>query len=251
MITVTILTKNCQDTLLSTLESLRAFPEVLIFDTGSTDKTLAIASSFPNVKILPGTFQGFGPAHNAVSAQAAHDWILSIDSDEILPPELSQEILALPLDSHTVYQIDRHNYLNGKWIRWCGGWYPDPVLRLYHRKHTRFSDDAVHEKILTPSPLKIARLAHPLHHTPYRTMGDFLSKMQHYSTLFAQQHRGKKRSSLAKAICHGSFAFIKSYFLKKGFLGGKEGFIISIYNGHTAFYKYLKLLEENKKISSI
>lgn len=147
--------------------------------------------------------------------------------------------------------MDRRNYLNGKWIRWCGGWYPDPVLRLYHRKHTRFSDDAVHEKIVTPSPLKTAQLTHPLLHTPYRNMGDFLAKMQHYSTLFAQQHRGKKRSSLAKAIGHGTFAFIKSYFFKKGFLGGKEGFIISIYNGHTAFYKYLKLHEENQKFSSM
>lgn len=248
MITVTILTKNCQDTLGATLESLEAFPKVLIYDSGSTDQTLAIAGSFPNVEIIRGNFSGFGPTHNAASNAASTDWILSIDSDEVLTPELSDEILQLQLNPLTVYQIKRHNYFNGKWIRFCSGWYPDPVLRLYHRGQTCFSEDAVHEKILLKKGISLTELRYPLLHTPYRSMGDFLSKMQNYSTLFALQNRGKKRSSLAKAIFHGSFAFFKSFFLKRGFLGGKEGFIISVYNGHTAFYKYLKLLEENHKI---
>ncbi len=240
MITVTVLTKNCQETLVATLASLQKFPEVIVYDSGSTDLTLEVAEKFPNVKIIHGKFIGFGPTHNAASSHATYDWILSIDSDEILTPELADEILSLSLNSKYLYQIDRHNYYNGKWIRWCGGWYPDPVIRLYDRKSTRFTDDAVHEKIIATN-LKVIPLSFPMTHIPYRSIEDFLTKMQSYSTLFSEQHRGKKSSSLGKAIFHGSFAFLKSYLLKRGILGGKEGLIISLYNGHTAFYKYLKL----------
>ena len=248
MISVTILTKNCQDTLKETLSSIQKFPEVLIFDSGSTDNTLAIAAQFPNVKIIHGKFTGFGPTHNVASSHATHSWILSIDSDEVLSSELVEEIFHLNLDLNKVYQINRKNYFNGKWIRWCGGWHPDPVVRLYNKTGTRFTDDAVHEKVLVGS-LKLIGLTSPLLHTPYRSMQDFLSKMQMYSTLFAEQNRGKKQSSVSKAMMHGCFAFLKSYLFRRGFLGGKEGFIISIYNGHTTFYKYLKLMELNQKNS--
>ena len=95
--------------------------------------------------------------------------------------------------------------------------------------------------------MRTFRLKNPMFHTPYRSIADFLSKMQIYSTLFATQHKEKKKSSLSSAIFHGFFAFIKSYILKRGFLGGKEGFIISFYNGECAFYKYLKLAEISYK----
>jgi len=242
MISVTILTKNCGQTLSATLESLRDFPEVLLLDTGSTDNTLQVAKTFPNVTIHQKEFIGFGPTHNIATSLAKNDWILSIDSDEVLSEELIREIQALSLCKDTVYSLQRHNYYNGKHIRWCGGWHPDPVVRLYHRQHTRFSDDAVHEKVLTQG-LKLKTLISPLFHTPYREMGDFLSKMQTYSTLFAQQHKGHKKASLFSAIYHSLYAFFKSYVLKRGFLGGKEGFIISVYNSHTTFYKYVKLWE--------
>jgi glycosyltransferase involved in cell wall biosynthesis len=244
VITATVLTKNSAATLLATLESLRRFPEVLILDTGSTDKTLEIGRSFPNVRIVEREFQGFGKTHNVASELAAHDWILSIDSDEILSPELGSEILLLELDSQCVYSIDRHNYFEGKHIQCCAGWYPDRIIRLYNRKSTQFSEDRVHEKIISDG-FRIVPLSHALIHTPYQTIEQFLHKMQVYSTLFADQNAGVKHSSLGKAIRHGLAAFLKSYFLKRGFLGGREGFIISLYNGHTAYYKYLKLAFQN------
>jgi glycosyltransferase involved in cell wall biosynthesis len=246
MITVTILTKNCQDTLSATIASLQKFPEVLIFDSGSTDSTLHIASQFPNVKIIHGSFTGFGPTHNTASSHATHDWILSIDSDEVPSQGLIEEIFRLDLKPDNVYQIDRRNYFNGKWVRGCGGWHPDPVVRLYHRKATHFTEDSVHEKVIVDN-LRIVPLTSPLLHTPYRCMEDFLTKMQIYSSLFAEQNKDKKHASMTKAILHSGLAFIKSYLFKKGFLGGREGLIISIYNAHTTFYKYLKLMEINKK----
>lgn len=245
MITVIILTKNSQETIEDTLFSVRCFPEVLVYDTGSTDTTLDIAKQFPNVKIIQSEFIGFGHTRNKAAKSATHDWILALDSDEVLSSKLSQEILNTSLNSNFVYQIDRHNFFNGKWIKSCGGWYPDPVIRLYHRKKTQFTDSMVHEKV-SSQKMQIYSLSYPIFHTPYRNIHDFLKKMQVYSDLFAIQKKDAKPASLAQAIFHAFFAFFKSYFLKKGLKQGVEGFIISAYNGHTAFYKYLKLREAQK-----
>jgi glycosyltransferase involved in cell wall biosynthesis len=246
MISVTILTKNSAETLAATLDSLKTFDDVLILDTGSTDATLEIAKKYPNVTVRTMQFLGFGATHNVASALASRDWILSVDSDEVLSPELVDELHALPLDPACVYSIARLNYLNGKQIKWCGGWHPDRVIRLYNKQKTAFDQSQVHEKVISKG-LQEIQLHHPMHHTPYRQMADFLNKMQAYSTLFATQHAEKRSASLGKAILHSWFAFFKSYVLKRGFMGGKEGAIISFYNAHTAFYKYLKLDEANKK----
>lgn len=245
MISVTVLTKNSAKTLKKTLESLKTFPEVLLFDTGSTDETLEIAKSFSNVSVHCGEFKGFGPTHNQASSLAAHDWILSVDSDEQLTEALAQEILSTKLDPLCVYQVRRHNFLAGKRIKGCSGWDPDFVVRLYHRNHTAFDNAQVHEKIMCRD-LKRVTFKHPLLHFPYLRISDFLSKMQSYSTLFADQHKETKRSSLGSALMHSWWAFIKSYVIKRGFICGKEGLIISLYNAHTTFYKYLKLAETQK-----
>lgn len=244
-ISVTILTKNSSKYLQEVLEALCAFNEVLIYDNGSTDATLAIARTFPNVTIHEGLFTGFGPTHNVASSLAKNDWILSIDSDEIATPELLQEINQLQLDPGKVYSIPRKNYYNGKWIRWCG-WYPDRQIKLYNKKQTRFSEAQVHEAVITKG-MEVVLLKDAVIHYPYANSADFLKKMQLYSDLFAAQYQGKRRSSTGRAIAHGIFTFFKSYLLKRGFLGGSEGFEISVYNANTAFYKYLKLAEANQK----
>ncbi len=239
MITVTILTKNNEETLGSVLESVRDFDEVVLLDTGSTDATLELAQIYPNVKVFHSPFIGFGPLHNLAANHASHDWILSLDSDEVLTPELSNEILALNLNPKSVYSFPFDNYFNGKHIKWCG-WYPDRHTRLYNKSTTTFTNDMIHEKVQDKG-FKEIKLQNPIKHYSYRSISDFLLKMENYSTLFAQQNVHKKKSSLTKALLHGGFAFIKSYIAKRGFLGGKEGYIISLYNGQTTFYKYLKL----------
>jgi len=245
MISVTILTKNSQKYLREVLDSVRSFDEVVIYDNGSTDETIAIASGYPNVSIRCGTFDGFGPTHNKASASAKHDWILSIDSDELVPPEMEKEIKQLKLNAECVYSFPRNNYFNGKFIEWCG-WYPDRQIRLYNRTKTRFTDAQVHEAIIADEMQHVSLQA-PMIHYSYDSISNFLGKMQAYSELFAVQNCGKKSSSPVKATLHGLFAFFKSYVIKRGFLGGYEGFVISTYNANTAFYKYLKLYELNKK----
>lgn len=242
-ISVTILTKNSQQYLHEVLLALESFGEVLVFDTGSTDQTMNIAKTFPNVRLQQSPFIGFGPTHNQASAFAANDWILSIDSDEVATPEMVKDIASIKEDAQTVYSFPRNNYFNGTFIKWCG-WYPDKQFRLYNKTKTRFTDAQVHESIITEN-LSVVALQGPMIHYSYASISDFLSKMQSYSTLFAQQNKNKKSSSLFKAITHGLFAFFKSYIIKRGFLGGYEGYVISTYNAHTAYYKYLKLYEIN------
>lgn len=245
MISVTILTKNSDKYIAQVLKSVQSFDEVLIYDNGSQDNTLGIAASFPNVTIIKAAFEGFGETHNKASSRAKHDWILSIDSDEIVSPELDREIKETKLDQNTVYSFPRHNYFNKKFIKWCG-WYPDVQFRLYNRKKTSFTSAKVHESVIVKN-LKVVQLKSPIIHYSYDSISDFLNKMQSYSTLFAEQNKNKKSSSPCKAVLHGLFAFFKSYVLKLGVLGGYEGFLISSYNANTAFYKYVKLYEANQQ----
>lgn len=247
-ISITILAKNSRKYLAVVLTALQSFDEVIVYDTGSTDDTMEIAKKFPNVSLYSGPFIGFGPTHNEATRLAKHDWILSIDSDEVATPELIEEIKHLALNPKNVYTLPRHNFFNGKWIKWCG-WHPERVPRLYNRKATSFSNNQVHEGIFTEG-LKVQDLKNPLNHYPYSSITDFIAKMQLYSDLFAKQNQGKA-SSPGKAVSHGFFAFFKSYILKRGFMGGYEGFVISLYNGHTAYYKYLKLYEVNCKLSKM
>ena len=241
MISVAILTKNNETTIADTLRSVATFDEVLLLDTGSSDTTLQIASSFANTRIMKTDFTGFGQLRNLAASYAKNDWILALDSDEKLSMGLQKELKELVPIKEKVYRLPFHNYYNGRHIKWCG-WHPEWHIRLYNRKTTSFDSALVHEGIKTEN-LNIQTLKHPVIHTPYRSAEDFLRKMQIYSSLFACQNNEMK-TTFSKAFTHGLFAFVKSYFLKRGFLGGKEGFIISVYNGNTVFYKYLKLLEK-------
>lgn len=245
-ISVTILTKNSRKYLQEVLQALSEFEEVVVCDTGSQDDTMDIARQFRNVTLYERPFIGFGPTHNIASDLARHDWILSIDSDEIATAELVQDIRQLSLSLGHVYSFPRHNEYKGKWIKWCG-WHPDRQTRLYNRTETRFSDAQVHEAIIAKG-LKEIELQGAIRHYSYANASDFLIKMQSYSDLFAKQYKGRKSSSTRKAVLHGLFAFFKSYILKRGILGGSQGFEISLYNANTAFYKYLKLAEANRQL---
>lgn len=241
---VCMLTKNSSRTIKDSLSSLTFVEEVVILDTGSTDETLAIARSFSNTIIYEAPFTGFGDLRNRAAAFAKNDWILALDSDEEISRPLALELQSLALDPGAVYEIDFKNFYNGKRIRGCG-WDPESHIRLYNRSVARFSDASVHEGVV--GHRKVIRLSSSIHHTPYLSISDFLAKMQLYSDLFAAQNRHKKKSSFGTALWHAFGAFCKSYLLKRGIFLGSEGFMISSYNAMTAFYKYLKLAEANRK----
>ncbi len=245
-ISVTILTKNGKKHIKDVLEALREFGEVILLDNSSTDETVQIASSFANVKVHSlECFEGFGKAHRLMEDLACNDWILSIDSDEVLSNEAIEGIKETEANHNFIYEFAFRNYFNGKWIKTCG-WYPDAHPRLYNKQKARFTDSFVHEKVVGED-MQTKRISGYITHYSYDGVEDFLRKMQNYSTLFAEQNRGKKSSSVCKALAHGCFGFFKSYILKRGFIQGYEGFIISYYNAQTAFWKYIKLYEANKK----
>jgi glycosyltransferase involved in cell wall biosynthesis len=240
MISVTILTKNSEQYLEKVLLSLSSFDEVVVLDTGSTDTTLEIAKKFSFVSVHEHPFIGFGPTHNVASRLAKHQWILSLDSDEIMTPELADHIHKLQLDDHSVYSFGRTNFYRNKHIRGCG-WYPDRVIRLYNKTITCFSDALVHESLVTDN-VSVVCLPYSVLHFPYNSVSSFLQKMNMYTDLFAKQHP-KKTASLWTAVFHGLFAFFRSYILQRGFLLGSEGFEISWFNMNCAFYKYAKVAE--------
>lgn len=242
-LSITILTKNAELTIQKTLDALTCFDDVIVVDNGSEDNTCHIASSYPNVTIHHHHFIGFGPLHNYASSLAKYDWILSVDSDEIVSQALIAEIHECTLDPEYVYTIPRKNYFNGKWIQSCG-WYPDRPIRLYHRHHFQFSQDQVHEKVIAHWR-QVKHLQEYLIHTPYQNLSHFIQKMNCYSSLFAEQNQGKKCPTLATAILHALWMFLRCYIFKKGFLQGYEGWYISVYNAQSSLYKYLKLREKN------
>ena len=246
-ISATILTKNSEALLAEVIAALDWCDEVVVLDTGSTDRTFEIAASFPNVTLhqLAGSFPGFGRAHRHAVALARNNWILSIDSDEIVSRALSAEIAALVLDPHTVYTLPFQNYYRGKHITTCG-WSPDRHERLFNRARTNFCESEVHERVQTAS-LAVIPLRSPIRHYSYRSTDDFLRKMGDYSRLFAEQNRGRKKAGPVKAVTRSAWAFFKSYLLERGFLQGVEGLTISAYKSQVVFWKYLMLQDANRR----
>lgn len=242
-----VLTKNSAAHLEQSLAALAWCDEIVVFDTGSTDETEQIARRQPGVRFhrLAGPFPGFGCARREAVALARNDWILSIDSDEVVTPALAREIAALPLAPEIVYELPFHNYSRGRRITTCG-WAPEYHERLFHRRRTNFCTSEVHERVQAGS-LAVRRLKSPVRHYSYDSIDDFLRKMRAYSDLFARQNAGRRKSGPAKALVRSVWTFGKSYLLQRGFLQGSEGLIISAYKAQVVFWKYLSLDEANRR----
>jgi glycosyltransferase involved in cell wall biosynthesis len=246
-ISVTILVKNSQKHLDACLGALQDFEEIIVLDNGSTDNSIAIASSYANVKVYSSPFIGFGPLKNLAAQYASNPWVLSIDSDEVLSEELRAEIRQLDLaDTGKVYSIKRNNYYRNKLINGCG-WDNDYVQRLYNKEATRFADLQVHEYVRTEG-LQVQRLKGSIAHFSYDSISQLIAKADKYTTLFATEKRFVKKSSAFKSYYKWAFSFFRSYVLQRGFLLGYEGLTISFTNAAYSFYKYMKLHEANQTL---
>jgi len=236
---------NAQQTLESSLSSLKGFEEIILYENNSTDKTVQIAQKFPNVKLIQGDFLGFGPTKNLAVSYATKDWILSLDSDEILSKEFIQNLVKVQLDKNSVYTVLRTNYYKTVQIKHC--WGNDIIVRLFNKTKTKFTDKKVHEKIIIDN-LTVEPLKGIIKHYPYSSISDFIVKLDKYSSIYALDNAGKKNSSPFKAFANGSFSFFKTYFIKRGFLDGYAGLVIAFSHMATNFYKYIKLYELNKEL---
>lgn len=250
-ISAVLIVKNAEKTLLECLQSLKCFDEIVILENGSTDNTLKILDDFKQeftkICVYKSEFIGFGPLKNLAISYAKNDWIFNIDSDEIFDEKCLVELEKITWDEKNIIALPRKNLYGQKWIKACG-WYPDFVLRIFNKNFTRFNENLVHESVILPQNANKIYLKTPLKHYAYDSIDGLVAKMHKYSTLWAEQNT-HKNSSIFKAILHSHWSFFRNYFLKKGFLYGYEGFIISFCNALGAFFKYAKLCEikRNKK----
>ncbi|EOH1932842.1 TPA: glycosyltransferase [Campylobacter coli] len=248
-ISVIIIVKNAQNTLLECLNSLKEFGEIILLNNESTDDTLKIAKEFQkefaHLYIYESKFIGFGALKNLALSHTKNEWILNIDADEILEKETKEELKKLEIKEQSILALPRKNLYKGEWIKACG-WWPDHVLRVFNKKHTKFNENLVHESlILYPNTQKI-KLQNGLRHFAFESIDDLLDKLQKYSRLWALQNLHKE-SGIYKALVRGFWTFFRNYVLKKGIFYGYKGFVISICNSLGAFFKYMKLYELKKQ----
>jgi UDP-glucose:(heptosyl)LPS alpha-1,3-glucosyltransferase len=237
-ISAVMITRNAEATLAGTLESLRDFAEVIIYDNGSTDGTLALAGRYPNARVHTGPFLGFGPSRNRAAELACRDWVLAIDSDERVSTELARTLDALPLDdARQAFAVLRRNHMLGRAVT-RGGWGSDWLVRLYHRKAQRYDDALVHEKVKLAEGTRVTRLAGTLEHEAVRDLGQMLEKVNRYSEI--RRKTIKRTSSPGLIVLRAFWAFLRSYVLKGGFLAGWRGVAIAWSNANGVFYKYMK-----------
>lgn len=225
--------KNAEETIEECLQSLTRFTDVVVYFNNSTDNTKQIASCFPNVKSIEGDFIGFGPTKNKAAEYAENDWILSLDSDEILNLELLNEIsLAEYSDEKVIFILKRDNYFLG-----TNTVSKDYIARIYNRTHTQLNDNAVHEKVMIHKNSKIKKLKHSFKHLNITDINQTLTKMIKYTDLAA---KNRKICFFPIVIAKATFAFVQSYFLRLYLLDGWRGFTMSVTNANSRFYKYLK-----------
>ncbi len=241
-ISVIVITRNEGHNLEECLSSLKEWVnEIVVVDSQSTDNTVEIAKRYGAIVSQPADWPGFGPQKNRALALATCEWVLSLDADERVPRELAAEIQQVLIRNpqDTAYEIPRLSWYCGKFMR-HGGWYPDLVLRLFKRGAAAFSQDLVHEKILTQATVQSLNTA--LLHYSFRTFSQVLDKVDRYSSASAQQLYARgKTASVGKAVRHGLWAFIRTYVFKASWRDGPQGLALAISNAEGTYYRYLKL----------
>ena len=236
---VILITKNEALNIGACLESVAWADEIIVVDSGSTDNTVAICAEF-GAQVYVRDWPGFGIQKNRALDYATNDWVLSLDADERVTPELHEQLIkAAEVVGIDGYYVPRLSQFCGRFIK-HSGWYPDFVLRLFKRELGAFSDDLVHESVVLHG--KTGKLSSPLLHYSYMNEADVNRKVEQYSTAAAlQMYNSGKVVTLADAPLRAGWAFLRTYFLRRGFLDGTAGFEIASMNARTTYLKYKKL----------
>ncbi|KAF0812364.1 hypothetical protein IGB42_03032 [Andreprevotia sp. IGB-42] len=237
---VALITKNAAAHLAECLRSVAFADRIVVLDSGSSDSTLEIAAAHGASIASTNDWPGFGMQKNRALALLDTDWILAIDADEVVTGELAAAIQRAVAGSvSSVFTLRRRSSFCGQWIR-QSGWYPDDVPRLFRRGAARYSDDLVHERLLFDGAAPV--LDGELLHYSYDSYEQVLAKINQYSTAAALQRHGRgQQGGVAKAALRGTWAFFRTYVIKRGFLDGGAGFAIAVMNAETTYYRFLKL----------
>ncbi len=244
-----IITLNEERNINRCLQSIRQVADdIVIVDSHSTDNTKKICKQF-GVNFIAYKWQGYSKTKNFGNTQAKHDWILSLDADEELSPQLIESILELKSKNHQYfYKIHRLANYCGKWIH-HSGWQNDTKLRLFHRNQTSWEGDYVHENLVITQkkPKHIPVLKGYCYHYTIQSQAEHLAKIEHYSTLAAQKFFAKNRkTNWLEIILQPTFEFLKKYVLKGGFIDGRMGYYISYNSARASFLRYYKLRKLQK-----
>lgn len=250
-ISVVLITQDEEKNLPATLDSVMPLVrdgggEIIVVDSGSTDRTLEIARSC-GAKIFSEPWKGFAGQKNSAMEKASGDWVLQLDADEPLEPALAAEIQSA-LQSQTKIQgfwIPRKNFFMGRWIR-HGGFYPDPKLRLIRRGTGKFEEYGAHPTIKIDGPT--AQLKNALVHDAYPTLRGYIAHMNSYSSMGATVavESGKGSFSFSDIVIRPGLTFVYNYFVRLGFLDGREGLLLHLYHSVYVSWKYAKAWELNR-----
>lgn len=244
-ISVVIIARNAARTLERTIDSVAVFDEVVVYLNDSTDDTEALARKFRNVRVVKGPFLGFGPTKNRAIDAARNEWILSLDSDEILTPQLRNSIAEADLtDPSVVYRVRRHNYFLGARMRF-GDFGPEQKVRLFNRDVHRFEDADVHESVAVRPNAPVRTLEGSLEHVWIYEPRQLTAKLDRYSNLQGRR-RGRALSPAIFAL-RSLWAFFRCYVIRLGLLDGWRGFAVAVWVADNVFYKYLMSFDRARK----
>lgn len=239
-----LITKNAAHQLADCLASVAFCDEIVVVDSGSDDGTVEIAERH-GARVIQSEWRGFGPQKQFAVEQASHDWVLCLDADERVSGSLQESIRTTlgavsPAPSFLAWRFARCNKFMGRYLKHGEG-YPDWSLRLFDRRHARWSDDAVHEKVIADG--KIGTLPGDLLHESAESLETYLSKQNRYTTLAAQEALAAgRRTSVAQLLFSPVLRFIKFYLLRRGFLDGVPGLVHILIGCQNSFFKYAKML---------
>ena len=248
-LSVAIITKDETENLPACLASVQFADQVVVVDSGSTDDTVKIASDL-GCDVFVESWRGFGPQKQFAIDQCKHRWVLVLDADERIPPETVGAISDIVLkESGNVagYSFPRRNWFQGRWIRHL--WGGDRIIRFFQKELGRMTSSAVHESVEISGLVKALDV--PIEHFTESDLSRILIKIDHYSTLGAQEafDEGRK-SSVCSAFFRAVFTFLQCYFLRLGILDGPQGLTLSITDAVNKFFKYAKLSELHKQDKS-
>lgn len=245
-ISVIIITGNEENNIAECLRSLLWADEIIVVDSESTDRTVQIAKEFTE-KVFVKKWNGYASQKAYALSLATNDWVLSIDADERISESLAKEILEINLTQYNGYFIKRDNYFLGKLIRGCG-WGNDIQLRLFKKSETKLSDRMVHEKFIVNG--SVSNLKNSFAHYSYKNLNDAFEKINRYSTLEASEKVDKKTVNVFTVLMSPAFYFLHHFIIRKGFLDGIHGIIISFMHMVTKLQVQLKILEIKKNRKS-
>ena len=239
-LSVVIIAKNAARQLGACLESAAFADEIVVVDSGSGDGTAELGAA-RGARVIQQEWLGYGAQKQFAVDAARHDWVLCLDADERVSASLRASVLAaLAAPAAQAYAMPRCNRFMGRWLRHGEG-YPDWSLRLFDRRHARWSDDPVHEQVLTAAP--VARLAGDLLHDSAETLAGYLDKQNRYTSIQAEAlFKAGKRAGVAQLLLSPALRFVKFYFLRLGFLDGVAGLVHIVIGCCNSFHKYAKLM---------